>query len=209
MMATTITQAVKWIQSGFVVVAPLEHGYVFLVDAFDHDAVRTMHTLRGDALGVSAQVLVANIGAAGGITREISPEAHTLMDEFWPGLLTLNVAPQVGLTWDLGDDRKLDAISLRVPAAEFVGKVLKKTGPLACASAAKAGSAPILKVEDIENLKSDILRVCDFGELEPGPASTVVIVKATSVVMIREGAISFEELALAVPKISRAKAANS
>ncbi len=208
-MATTVETAQKWIQDGYVLVAPLEHGYAYLVDAFNHDGVRTVHAMRGDALGVSAQVLLASTRAASGIIREITPQTQALMDGCWPGLLSLNVRPQVGLMWDLGDDRKLDTISVRVPRAEFVLKLLAKTGPLACASAAKVGQPAILKLEDHENINNDILRICDFGELTAGPASTVVLSKGATISMTREGAIAFEQLQALVPEISRSSSAIS
>ena len=96
-MIPTVDQAAQWIASGYVVVAPLEHGYVYLVDAFSHDAVRTMHVLREDAPGVTSQVLVPSAKTAVGVIRQIPPAADVLMNKFWPGLLTLNLQPQVGL----------------------------------------------------------------------------------------------------------------
>jgi tRNA A37 threonylcarbamoyladenosine synthetase subunit TsaC/SUA5/YrdC len=53
-----VALAAKGIRDGYVICAPLEHGYVFLADAFSEFAVRAMHVLRGDALGVAAQVLI-------------------------------------------------------------------------------------------------------------------------------------------------------
>ena len=51
-LATHVEQARQLISSGFIIAAPLEHGYAFICDAFSHDAVRAMHVLRGDDLGV-------------------------------------------------------------------------------------------------------------------------------------------------------------
>ena len=45
-----VDQALQWIRAGLIIAAPLENGYVYLADAFDQDAVRAMHVLRGDAL---------------------------------------------------------------------------------------------------------------------------------------------------------------
>ena len=62
------------------------------------------------------------------------------MQNFWPGLLSLNLKPQAGLNWDLGDGNTLDQISVRIPDSQFILEVLKKSGPLVIASAAAAGS---------------------------------------------------------------------
>lgn len=208
-MIPTVDQAAQWIASGYVVVAPLEHGYVYLVDAFSHDAVRTMHVLREDSPGVTSQVLVPSAKTAVGVIRQIPPAADVLMNKFWPGLLTLNLQPQVGLNWDLGDDRKLDSVSVRAPQSGFVLELLGKTGPLACASAAQSGEPPLLHISKLQNSTHEIIRICDMGDLVAGPLSTVVVAKGNSVRMLREGAITFEDLLVHVPEITRADSVNS
>lgn len=208
-MEPTVDQALEWIHSGFVVVAPLEHGYVYLSDAFSHDAVRTMHVLRGDALGVAAQVLVGTIETAAGIVREISPEVNAMMKAFWPGMLSLNLRPQRGLDWDLGDDKELDVVSVRVPSAEFVLALLAKSGPFACASAATAGQPPLLRISELTTSQDDWVRVCDLGELAAGPLTSVISVTETEITLLREAAISFEQLIAYAPGISRADSENT
>ena len=208
-MEPTLDQALSWIESGFIVVAPLEHGYAYLTDAFSHDAVRAMHVLRGDGLGVAAQVLVGTVETAAGVVREISAEVKALMRTFWPGLLSLNVHPQHGLSWDLGDDRELELISVRVPSADFVRRLLIKSGPLACASAAPVGFPPLLRTSELTTAQNEMVRVCDLGELKAGPVSSVVSVSETGITLVREGAISFAELSARTPAISRINSANT
>ena len=208
-MEPTLDQALSWIESGFIVVAPLEHGYAYLTDAFSHDAVRAMHVLRGDGLGVAAQVLVGTVETAAGVVREISAEVKALMRTFWPGLLSLNVHPQHGLSWDLGDDRELELISVRVPSADFVRRLLIKSGPLACASAAPVGFPPLLRTSELTTAQNEMVRVCDLGELKAGPVSSVVSVSETGITLVREGAISFAELSTHTPAISRINSANT
>ena len=53
-----VTKAATALKDGYVIVAPLESSYALVADAFFHDAVRALHVLRGDSLGVSAQVLI-------------------------------------------------------------------------------------------------------------------------------------------------------
>ena len=93
-----VATAVTALKDGYVIVAPLEYSYALITDAFMHDAVRAMHVLRGDSLGVAAQVAIANQESIDGIAREISRDARLLMQNFWPGLLSLNLKPQAE-TW--------------------------------------------------------------------------------------------------------------
>ena len=64
-----VTRAVDALREGRLIIAPAEHAYVFVADAFNHGAVKKMHILRGDALGVSAQVIVGDVKTATGVTN--------------------------------------------------------------------------------------------------------------------------------------------
>lgn len=198
---THVDQALQWIRSGLVIAAPLENGYAYLADAFDHDAVRAMHVLRGDALGVAAQVLVSGSEVIDGITRDASIKARILMSKFWPGQLSFNLSPQQGLSWDLGDGKRLGQISVRVPSAQFVLALLRKSGPLAVGSAALAGQPPILDVKDISAREYDLAGIFDVGILAHAPSSTVVSDNETGVEVIREGSVSVAALQEVLPEI--------
>ena len=194
--------ALKGIRDGYVICAPLEHAYVYLADAFSEDAVRAMHVLRGDNLGVAAQVLIHSPETITGVSRDVPDDARTLMNAFWPGLLSFNLRPNMGLRWNLGDNQSLDRFSVRVPQAPFVRDLLKLTGPLAMASAARAGQKPIRDNEDIFVLESALAAMFSAGVLEEGPASTVIEADNTGMSILREGAISRQVLAELVPALS-------
>lgn len=194
-----VARALKEIRAGYVIVVPLEHGYVYLADAFSQYAVRALHVLRGDEDGVAAQVLAHSADTVSGIARELSADAEKLMKEFWPGLLSLNLRPNIGLNWDLGDDKELDLFSVRVPKATFVRALLKQSGPLAVASAAPAGSGPLLKINRADIKEWDVAAIFDKGPLKAGPQSTVVEVSGSDLRLVRPGAISSEQLLKVVP----------
>ncbi len=204
-----VDQALQWIRAGLIIAAPLENGYVYLVDAFDQDAVRAMHVLRGDALGVAAQVLISSREVIDGITRNVSGDARTLMSKFWPGQLSFNLAAQRGLSWDLGDGKRLTKISVRVPSAPFVLALLRKSGPLAVGSAALVGQPPILDSKDISAREYDLAGIFGAGILAPARASTIVSDNETGVEVIREGAISVETLQEVLPEIIVSGSSNS
>ena len=197
-----VSVAVAALKDGFVIVAPLENSYALMADAFFHDAVRAMHVLRGDALGVAAQVAIANKGSIDGIARSISDEARILMDNFWPGALSINLKPQLGLSWDLGDANSLDKISVRVPASEFALEILKKTGPLAIASAAAVGALPIQDGADLDFSDVEVAAVFTAGVLPQGAPSTVIDFTGAQGRIVRAGAIPRSEITALVSDIS-------
>ena len=197
-----VATAVTALKDGYVIVAPLEYSYALITDAFMHDAVRAMHVLRGDSLGVAAQVAIANQESIDGIAREISRDARLLMQNFWPGLLSLNLKPQAGLSWDLGDGNTLDQISVRIPSSQFILEVLKKSGPVAIASAALVGNAAINDSTDVTYLDSDVAAIFTAGALPIGGASTVIDLTGIRTRIVREGAITRGEITALVPDIS-------
>jgi tRNA threonylcarbamoyl adenosine modification protein (Sua5/YciO/YrdC/YwlC family) len=196
-----VALAAKGIRDGYIICAPLEHGYVFLADAFSEFAVRSMHVLRGDALGVAAQVLIHSGDTITGLSRDITDDVRALMKEFWPGLISFNLRPNMGLRWNLGDNQSLDRFSVRVPDSEFISALLKETGPLAAASAARVGQKPALSTDNIFVLESDLAVMCDAGQLSEGPATTIIESDSNGMTIIREGAISLEQLAAVVPAL--------
>lgn len=200
-LAEHVATAVAALKDGYVIVAPLEHSYALVADAFFQDGVRALHVLRGDALGVAAQVAIASRDSIDGIARSISADARTLMNNFWPGLLSLNLKPQAGLNWDLGDGNTLDQVSVRIPKSEFILEVLKKSGPLAIASAALVGKAAINDSADISFLESEVAAIFTAGALPTGGASTVIDLTGFRSRITRQGAISLSEITALVPDI--------
>jgi tRNA threonylcarbamoyl adenosine modification protein (Sua5/YciO/YrdC/YwlC family) len=197
-----ISSAVKAIRDGYVIVAPLENGYVLLADAFFHDAVRALHVLRGDSLGTAAQVLIPSPKTLQGIAREITEDITKLISAFWPGLLSLSVKPQRGLNWDLGDEQKLDQINVRVPSIGFVHSVLQESGPLAVASASVAGSPATIESGDIKFSENEVALIFDSGDILPTLPSTIVECDVNGLRVRRIGALGADQLTSVVPSIS-------
>ena len=194
-----VNKAAKAIADGYIIVIPMENSYAYVCDAFRSDTVRQMHVLRGDPLFTAAQVMVGSVKTTEGIVREVTPEIKGLMKKFWPGMLSLNLRPQLGLSWDLGDNNQLDRISVRIPRAKFAKALVTQTGPLAVASASRKGMAPPKSLDYIYVLDSDVALKFDNGNLRKGPSSTVIEADETGVRMLREGAISLAEIQAIVP----------
>lgn len=197
-----VERAVAALRDGKLIIAPLEHAYVFVGDAFNHAAVKKIHLLRQDPRGVAAQVILGETKTARGITREFGPTINALCEKFWPGLLTVNIPPAQGLVWDLGDERTLEEISIRVPDADFLREVAIASGPLAIGSAALSGRPATRKSTFFPALDGDYAALFDAGELPEGAASTVISIKDDGVFLRRAGAISLAELREVTPNIA-------
>ena len=188
-LARHVSRAVKAINDGYVIAVPLENAYAYLCDAFSHDAVRAMHVLRGDEIGVKAQVLVRDFKMAEGISRNLDKRTIAAMKKYWPGKVTFQVLPSALLSWDLGDNNELDEVAIRVPSATFVKAILAKTGPLATASVATSGQSPITAGSDVPTEGVEVF--FNNGKLRKGLPSTVVRTIAGAHKVLREGAVDF------------------
>ena len=194
-----VNKAAKAIAEGFIIVIPMEHSYAYVCDAFRQDSVRAMHVLRGDPLFTAAQVIVGSVKTTEGIIREVTPEIKGLMKKFWPGMVSLNLRPQLGLSWDLGDNNQLDRVSVRLPKAKFAKALVSQTGPLAIASAARKSMPAPQSLSDVLVLDSDVALKFDNGKLRKGPISTVIEADETGVRVLRIGAVSLEEIQAIIP----------
>ncbi len=188
-MARHVTRAVKAINDGYVIAVPMENAYAYLCDAFNHDAVRAMHVLRGDELGVKAQVLVRDFKMAEGVCRNLDNRTITAMKKYWPGKITFQVLPSALLNWDLGDNNELDELAIRVPSATFVKSILTKTGPLATASVSRSGESAITSSSEVSTEGIEVF--FSNGKLRKGLPTTVVRTVAGVHKVIREGAVDF------------------
>ena len=197
-----VDTAVRYIKSGEVIIAAAEHGYVYLADAFDKDAVKAIHILRGDRTNVVAQVFIGDIKVLTGITARLTQEQDNLLKAFWPGLLSVTMKSQLALSWDLGDERRLGKVNVRLPNRKFLNAILLKTGPLAAASVALTGESAILDLTKVSIYESDIGVIFDEGKLESGQLSTWVDISENEITVIRVGDISLEQLRSIVPTIS-------
>ena len=161
-----------------------------------------MHVMRGDALGVTAQVLISDAARAVGIIRDSNEDLQKLTSTFWPGLLSVTAKPQLALNWDLGDDRNLDRINVRVPAAEFARALTAEVGPLATASATLAGQPAIDSIDAISIDGTHLALIFDGGLLPKGQPTTIVETTETGLKVGRIGAISQAQLAEVTSDIS-------
>jgi len=184
-----IERAVAALRDGKLIIAPLEHAYVFVADAFNHAAVKKLHLLRQDARGVAAQVVVVDTKTVKGITREFGETINAVCERFWPGLLTINLPPAQGL-------------AIRVPAADFLREVALASGPLAIGAAALSGRPAPRKSTFFPALDGDYAALFDAGELPEGASSTVLSVKDEGLILRRAGAISLADLRAITPNIA-------
>ena len=196
-----VGSAVRYINAGTVIIVATESGYAYLANAFDTKAVKRIHVMRGDSEGVAAQVFIKGIEVLAGIAHPINFQQRQVLEKFWPGQLSVTIKSQPGLNWNLGDERRLGKINVRVPNKKFISKVLEKTGPLATASIAFTGRTAIVDLSQIIIREAEVGAVFDEGILENAGHTTIVEFSENEITLQREGAVSILKLKPLIPSI--------
>jgi tRNA threonylcarbamoyl adenosine modification protein (Sua5/YciO/YrdC/YwlC family) len=197
-----VNTAVRYINAGEVIVVAAEFGYIYLADSFDKDAVKAVHILRGDQSGVAAQVFIKDVKVLAGIAKNSNINQDQLFSKFWPGLLSVTLNCQPGLSWDLGDGQRLGKVNVRVPNRKFLNTILQDSGPLVAGSVALSGKSVVRDLTKLPIYESDVGAIFDEGVLPEGPASTWLEISENEITVKRVGAISIEQLQAVIPSIS-------
>lgn len=191
------------IARGELIVMPTDTVYGLAADAFTPSAVQRLLDAKGRGRDQPPPVLVAGQAALAALVEEIPEPVQQMVDEFWPGGLTIVLPAQPSLAWDLGDT--LGTVAVRMPNERVALELLEETGPLAVSSANLTGKAAAISAKDAEQMLGDSVSVyLDGGFSKNGVASTII--DATSLVhrgddggeprirLLREGAVTMQQL---------------
>ena len=126
--------------------------------------------------------------------RTAPAAARELVEAFWPGGLSLVLPHAPSLSWDLGITR--GTVMLRMPLHPVAIDVLREVGPMAVSSANISGRPPATTAEQArEQLGESVAVYLDGGPAAKAVPSTIVDLTDVAPKILREGAISAEEIA--------------
>ena len=195
-----MTAAVKAVQEGGLVVLPTDTVYGIGADAFTPSAVSALLAAKGRGRSMPPPVLVGSVRAAAALTESLGAFGQDLIDEFWPGPLTLVFRASPTLNWDLGDT--LGTVAVRMPLHPVALQLLRQTGPMAVSSANRHSSPPATTVgEAQEQLGAGVSVYLDGGPCADNVPSTILDLTGTVPRMLRAGTISVDQLRKVVPVI--------
>jgi L-threonylcarbamoyladenylate synthase len=188
-----IDAAVAAVRSGDLIVLPTDTVYGVGADAFTPPAVRAMLAAKGRGRNVPSPVLVGTARAAAALVEDMGAFGQDLIDEFWPGALTLVFRASSTLLWDLGDTK--GTVALRMPLHPVTLDVLKQTGPMAVSSANRHGQPSATTAEEAQRQLGEAISVyLDGGPCADNVPSTILDLTGTIPRVLREGAISVDRL---------------
>ena len=181
------------LRSGELVVLPTDTLYGIGADAFYPSAVNGLLAAKGRGRDMPPPVLVGTVRAATALIEDFGPYGKDLIDEFWPGGLTLVCRANRSLNWDLGDTQ--GTVAVRMPLHPVALELLKETGPLAVSSANLTGSPPATPAAEAQEQLGDAVSVyLDSGPCANDVASTIVDLTGNVPRLLRAGTVSVGRL---------------
>lgn len=188
-----IAEAVSAVRRGELIVLPTDTVYGVGADAFVPPAVTALLEAKGRGREMPPPVLVGSVRAATALVDDLGTYGQDLIDEFWPGALTLVCRANPNLMWDLGETK--GTVAVRMPMHELAVEVLKETGPLAVSSANLSGQPAARSAEEAEKMLGDSVSVYLDGGLS-GRADPSTILDLTGPVprILRKGAIPVDKI---------------
>ncbi len=188
-----LTEATAAVLRGDLVVLPTDTVYGIGADAFRPEAVASLLAAKGRGREAPPPVLVGSVRTASALVEDLGQYGQALIDEFWPGGLTIVCRASRSLAWDLGDTK--GTVAIRMPQHPVALELLAETGPMAVSSANLTGAAAAQTAADArEQLGESVAMYLDGGQCPGGTASTIVDLTGDMPRLLRAGAESMGRL---------------
>lgn len=192
--AENLTLAINALREGQVIAYLTDTVYGLGVDARLPGAIDQIYALKQRVTEKALPVIIANNAMLAGWVKFISPLAEKLMNEFWPGPLTLVFEATKKVPQNLVATSS--TLAVRVPARALPRLLSEQlNAPIISTSANLAGCPAALTVADItEQFGETIPLILDSGAAATSLASTILDVTIDPPRLLRAGAIPQESI---------------
>ena len=199
-----ILAAAQALQRGNLVALPTETVYGLGADATNPDALKKIFAAKGRPSDHPLIVHIAKGAPLGHWAVQIPDAAHKLIDEFWPGPLTLILKRGRGIPLDVTGGQ--ETVGIRCPAHPMAQALLAAfskigSGVVAAPSANKFGHVSPTTAQHVRDefgvaigTTGDMIYLLDGGACKVGIESTILDLSRGKPVLLRPGAISREQI---------------
>ncbi|MDQ2087673.1 L-threonylcarbamoyladenylate synthase [Herbivorax sp. ANBcel31] len=189
-----IRYAASVLRDGGLVAFPTETVYGLGANALNEKALLKIFEAKGRP---SDNPLIVHIGdkkEAYNLTEHIFDYALKLMDEFWPGPLTLVAKKTSSVPYSV--TAGLDTVALRMPKDKIALSLIREAGlPVAAPSANLSGRpSPTTAKHVIDDLNGKVDVIIEGGSANIGLESTVLDITVFPPMILRPGGIFKEQL---------------
>ena len=189
-----LKKVITSIITGKTVAFPTETFYALGVSAYNKAAIEKVFTIKGRDYTIPLPLIIEGEDMLREVAAEIPATAHSLIQAFWPGGLTLifKASPKVPaiLTAHTG------TIALRQSSHPLARLLVGGARcPITATSANLSGDRSCSSAPEVaESLGNEVDLIIDGGQTEGLLPSTIVDLTVASPRIVREGVISTERL---------------
>ncbi|MFY9301340.1 MAG: L-threonylcarbamoyladenylate synthase [Candidatus Nitrosotenuis sp.] len=196
-----IRKAAEALRQGKLVAFPTETVYGLGANALDPRAVKKIFRAKGRPADNPLIVHISDRNDLLFLVSDITPMAGRLIEEFWPGPLTIvlkksEIIPKL-------TTGGLDTVAVRMPENKIALLLIRQAGiPIAAPSANFAGRpSPTTAWHVLEDLGKRIDLIVDGGATRIGIESTVIDLSGKTPVLLRPGGVTLEQLRKVVGRV--------
>jgi L-threonylcarbamoyladenylate synthase len=196
-----IADAGKVIAGGGIVSFPTETVYALGADAYNEEMVAKIYRIKRRDRSKAISVFLKGAEHTQSVVDFVSPDAERLMDEFWPGPLTLVFkCSSSKLRMVLA---KGDKLGVRVSPSNLIARLLDQTGvPITATSANISGKKSCVAANRVFYFfNGRVELIIDGGKSNVFLPSTVLDVSEEETSLIRLGHIPVDQIKKVVPNL--------
>ena len=206
---TSFEEAGKILRNGGLVAFPTETVYGLGADAFNSEAAAKIYTAKGRPSDNPLIVHIAEKEDLKRLTTDISSEAKTLIESFWPGPLTLIFHKRAEVPD--GTTGGLSTVAVRMPSHKIARQLIRSSGVLIAAPSANLSGRPSpTTAEHVwQDMQGRIDMLIDGGKVGIGIESTIVDMTVSPPMILRPGYVTREMLEEKIGPVEVDKAAQA
>ncbi len=189
-----IEPAASTIKAGGLVAFPTETVYGLGGDGLLSSASKKIYAAKGRPSDNPLILHIADRESVNSLALEVSEKAVKLMEEFWPGPLTLVFKKKDIVPYETTGG--LDTVAIRMPSHPAALELIRQSGcPIAAPSANISGRPSPSKASHVaDDLSGRIDYIIDGGETDIGIESTIVDMTGDIPMILRPGYITLSML---------------
>ncbi|TII09493.1 threonylcarbamoyl-AMP synthase [Streptococcus suis] len=187
------------LENGGAVILPTETVYGLFAQALNEDAVNRVYQLKQRPRDKAMNLNVSNLNDIYFFSQNTPFFLEKLYNRFMPGPLTIILKANDKVPFWVNSG--LDTVGFRLPNHEQTLRLISETGPLIGPSANISGNESGKKFSDIQAQFSVDLPGIEDDQALTGIDSTILDLSGQKARILRQGAISREEIQKAIPEI--------
>ncbi|MFH1729477.1 MAG: L-threonylcarbamoyladenylate synthase [Pseudomonadota bacterium] len=192
-----LSKVVSALQIGEVICYPTETIYGLGADAFNFEANLKIFALKERQTKKPLLILISKLEMLSLLINDMPLRAKKIVEEFWPGPLTIIFDIHESINHGLSKLISLDhGIAIRFTSNPCLLKIIEAFGGPITSTSANPSSLPnkVNRDDIIKNYSGKIKYFIDDGELNDLRPSTIIDVRNDSLKLLRDGRISFNKI---------------